>query len=145
MPRTIRSRSFSSPPEDVWAVIADPHHLPRWWPRVTRVEAADEDGFTQVMQTRAGRVVRADYRIVELHAPHHARWHQQLDGSPFERVLRTSVIEIDVASDPPEGSRVTIQLRQQLRGLARLGGWMVRRAARAQLDEALDGLARIHD
>lgn len=144
MPRTIRSRTFASAPEDVWEVIGDPHHLPRWWPRVTRIESVDEDGFTQVLQTRGGRVVRADYRVVELHPPRHARWHQQLEGSPFARVLRTAVIEIDVAPDPP-GSRVTIQLRQQLRGLARFGGWMVRRAARAQLDEALDGLARIHD
>jgi len=134
---------MSSPPEDVWAVIADPHHLPRWWPRVTRVEAADEDGFTQVMQTRAGRVVRADYRVIDSRAPTHVRWHQQLEGSPFARVLRTSVIEIDVSPEPG-GSRVTIELRQQLRGMARFGSWMVRRAARGQLDEALEGLARLH-
>jgi uncharacterized protein YndB with AHSA1/START domain len=144
VPRTIRSRSFEIPPEDIWAVVGDPHHLPRWWPRVTRVEAADEDGFTQVMQTRAGRAVRADYRIVELTPPRHARWHQRLEGSPFARVLRTSVIEIDVSPEPG-GSRVTIELRQQLRGMARFGRLMVSRAARTQLDEALDGLARIHD
>jgi uncharacterized protein YndB with AHSA1/START domain len=144
VPRTIRTRSFETPPEEIWAVVGDPHHLPRWWPRVTRVEAADEDGFTQVMQTRAGRVVRADYRIVELHPPRHARWHQQLEGSPFARVLRTAVIEIDVSPEPG-GSRVTLELRQQLRGMARFGRLMVSRAARTQLDEALDGLARIHD
>jgi uncharacterized protein YndB with AHSA1/START domain len=143
VPRTIRSRSIQSAPEDVWAVVGDPHHLPRWWPRVTRVEAADEDGFTQVMMTRAGRPVRVDYRIVESHPPRHARWHQQLEGSPFARVLRSSVIEIDVSPDEG-GSRVTIELRQQLRGMARFGRVMVSRAARTLLDEALDGLARIH-
>jgi uncharacterized protein YndB with AHSA1/START domain len=144
VPRTTRSRSFEAPPEEIWAVVGDPHHLPRWWPRVTRVEAADEDGFTQVMQTPAGRVVRADYRIVELQPPRHARWHQRLEGSPFARVLRTAVIEIDVAPEPG-GSRVTLELRQQLRGMARFGRVMVSRAARTLLDEALDGLARIHD
>ena len=144
MPRTSRSRSFEAPPEEIWAVVGDPHHLPRWWPRVTRVEAADEDGFTQVMQTRAGRLVRADYRVVELHPPRHVRWHQRLEGSPFARVLRTAVIEIDVSPEPG-GSRVTLELRQQLRGMARFGRFMVSRAARTLLDEALDGLARIHD
>jgi hypothetical protein len=39
---------------------------------------------------------------------------------------------------------VTIELRQALNGFfPRFGGYMVRRAARATLDEALDGLERI--
>jgi hypothetical protein len=59
-------------------------------------------------------------------------------------VLRTAVIEIDVSPEPG-GSRVTLELRQQLRGMARFGRLMVSRAARTLLDEALDGLARIHD
>jgi hypothetical protein len=33
-------------------------------------------------------------------------------------------------------------LRQSPRGWARFGGFMLRRAARRQLDEALDGMAR---
>jgi hypothetical protein len=38
---------------------------------------------------------------------------------------------------------VTIELRQALNGVSRFGGYMVRRAARATLDEALNGLERI--
>jgi hypothetical protein len=38
---------------------------------------------------------------------------------------------------------VTIELRQALNGVSRFGGYMVRRAARATLDEALGGLERI--
>jgi uncharacterized protein YndB with AHSA1/START domain len=144
VPTTTRSRALASSPEEVWALIAEPRRLARWWPRAVRVEATDAGGFTQVLQTRAGRTVRADFRILDVRPPRHVRWEQQLEGSPFERVLRHAAIEVDV--DPaPEGARVTLALHQSLRGMARLGAIVVRRAARRQLDEALDGLARIRD
>jgi uncharacterized protein YndB with AHSA1/START domain len=144
VPKTTRSRALASSPEQVWAQIAEPRRLARWWPRAVRVEATDSGGFTQVLQTRAGRTVRADFRVLDVRAPRHVRWEQQLEGSPFERVLRRAAIEVDV--DPaPEGARVTLVLHQSLRGMARLGAIVVRRAARRQLDEALDGLARIRD
>ena len=40
------------------------------------------------------------------------------------------------------GSELRIELRQSPRGWAHFGGFMLRRAARRQLDEALDGMAR---
>ena len=39
MPTARRSRTVAAPPERVWGTVGDPYHLPRWWPRVTRVEA----------------------------------------------------------------------------------------------------------
>jgi hypothetical protein len=43
-----------------------------------------------------------------------------------------------------EATSVTIELRQKLSGFfPRFGGFMVRRAAAATLDEALDGLERV--
>jgi len=42
------------------------------------------------------------------------------------------------------GTRVTLELRQRLRGSARLGAFLVRRAARRQLDDALTRLAELH-
>ena len=144
MPSVIRSRNFATTPQDLWNVVADPHHLPRWWPGISRVEAADEDGFTQVMKTKAGRSVRADWRVVERLAPRRVRWHQQLEGSPFARLLRSAVIEIRLEQGE-HGTQVTLELRQRLRGMARFGRILFKRAARRQLDEALTGLARIHD
>jgi hypothetical protein len=48
------------------------------------------------------------------------------------------------ARNDAAATEVTIELRQTLNGfLARLGGYMVRRAAAATLEEALDGLERI--
>lgn len=141
MPTTRRTRTLSAPPEDVWAVIADPHHLPRWWPRVGRVEGVEADSWTQVFTTKKGRTVRADFRLLESRAPHRRVWAQELEDSPFERVLGEAVtaVTLNAAS---LGTEVDLELRQKLRGFARFGRFFVRRATRSLLDEALDGLVR---
>lgn len=113
--------------------------MPRWWPRVLRVEAVDEDGFTQVLTTDKGKPVRADFRVLESVAPARRRWAQELIGTPFERILIRSDTEIRL--DPADrGTRVTVSRAQTLRGMARLGSFMVSRASERQLDEALSGL-----
>ena len=66
MPTARRSRTIAAPVEELWEVICDPHHLPRWWPRVKRVEDVDGDAFTEVMTTAKGKVVRADFHLVQL-------------------------------------------------------------------------------
>ncbi|MGH2855564.1 MAG: SRPBCC family protein, partial [Solirubrobacteraceae bacterium] len=38
MPTTQRTRTIAAPAGEVWELVSDPHHLPRWWPRVARVE-----------------------------------------------------------------------------------------------------------
>jgi uncharacterized protein YndB with AHSA1/START domain len=130
-----------APPEEVWKVIADPHHFPRWWPRVERVEGVDGSRWTKVFMTRKRRAVRADFAVTEARRPERLAWRQQLEGSPFERVLGDSVTEVSI-EPAGEGSRVTIVQRQKLRGMARFGGLLVRRATGRLLDEALDGLER---
>jgi uncharacterized protein YndB with AHSA1/START domain len=139
VPTTRRSRTIAAPAEDVWAVVADPHHLPRWWPRVTRVEGVDEDAFTLVLATDKGRGVRADFRVVESEEPRVRSWAQEIEGTPFEGILRLSHTEVILQPDSG-GTKVTIALRQRLRSFARLGGMLVRRASGRQLEEALDGL-----
>jgi hypothetical protein len=63
-----------------------------------------------------------------------------LAGSPYEGVLRSS--EIAFRLEPGEAqTRVTIEHRQRLRGWSRTGGWLLRRASRTRLDQALAGLA----
>jgi hypothetical protein len=57
-------------------------------------------------------------------------------------VLSESVIEVHL--EPADGgTQVTIAQRQKLRGYSRTGGFLLRRATRAKLDEALDGLEKI--
>jgi uncharacterized protein YndB with AHSA1/START domain len=143
VPTVRRSRTLRATPEEVWAVVADAHHLPRWWPRVTRVEGVEADAFTQVLTTDKGVAVRADFRVVEASPPAVLRWEQQVANTPFERILAASEVEIRLADAGGAATDVAITLTQRLRGVGALGGVMVRRAGRRQLDRALDGLEAI--
>jgi uncharacterized protein YndB with AHSA1/START domain len=126
----------------VWELISDPHHMPRWWPGVARMEDVQEERFTQVMMTKKGRPVRLDFRLVESDPPWRRSWEQELDGTPFERVLDEAVTEVSLEPEA-EGTRITIAQYQKLRGYSRTGGFLLRRATRSKLDEALDGIERL--
>jgi carbon monoxide dehydrogenase subunit G len=148
MPVVRRSRIVAAPPERVWEVVSDPHHMPRWWPLVKRMEGVGEDQFTQVLTTQKGRLVRADFRVLVSEPPGvrggaAARrvWEQEMEGTPFERFLDEALTEIVL--EPQDGAtRVTIALTQKLHGYSRTGGFLLRRATRTRLDEALAGLER---
>jgi uncharacterized protein YndB with AHSA1/START domain len=139
MPTTRRTRAVAAPPEAVWRVVGDPYHLPRWWPKVERVEAVAGERFTELLRSKAGRAVRADFRVVERRKERLLRFEQELANTPFERVLASA--ETSIVLEPAgDGTAVTVTVRQRLRGLSRLGGFLVRRATRQIIDEALDGL-----
>jgi uncharacterized protein YndB with AHSA1/START domain len=146
--RVVRSRTLAAPVGDVWRVLEDPYALPRWWPLVRRVDGVCASGWTMIMSppptpnARAGgRGVRADQRLEASEPEASRRWALVVPGSPFERVLRASVVEARLA--PADGgSELTLELRQSPRGFARFGGFMLRRAGRRTLDAALDGMAR---
>ena len=143
MPATRRRRDVDAPREEVWRTVGDPHHLPRWWPRVERVEGVGGAGFTEVLRTDKGVSVRADFRIEARREPELIAWAQDVDGTPFERVLKSATTSITLR---PKGSGTEVEVRvdQQLRGVSRLGGFMLRRATARQLDEALAALERLH-
>jgi uncharacterized protein YndB with AHSA1/START domain len=143
MPTTRRSRTVADVPERVWETVSDPYHLPRWWPHVERVEAVTADHFTEVLSTDRGRSVRADFRVVESRAPERRAWEQEVGGSPFERIMVSGRTEVQLAPEGA-GTRVTLTIRQQMRGTARLAGWVVRRGTRRVLDEALGALEGLH-
>ena len=139
MPTTTRKRTIGAPPEAVWDVVADAHHLARWWPRVRRVEAVSPTGWTKVFMTEKGRAVRADYTVLETDPQRSIAWRQELEDSPFERLMDEAVTEVDL-EQVGEGTEVTLTLRQKLRGWARFAPFLVKRGTRRLLDEALDGL-----
>lgn len=131
-------------PETVWSVVGDPSHLPRWWPKVQRVESVTAHEFTAVYGTAKGRPVRADFRVTASEPPRHRRWEQVLAGSPFEKFLSAFALSADVAGDDAAGgTALTLTAEQTLRGVSRFGGFMARRGMRRQLDEALDALEGI--
>jgi uncharacterized protein YndB with AHSA1/START domain len=134
-----RSRTVGAAPEVVWELLADPHALPRWWPRTERVEGVSATGWTAVLRSPRGRPVRADWRLEVVEAPRRRAWAQQLEGTPFEKVLTERRVEARLER-APAGTRVALELRQRGRGWSRFGGFMLRRAARRELDAALDGL-----
>jgi uncharacterized protein YndB with AHSA1/START domain len=143
VPATRRSRVVPAARDDVWRTVGDPRHLPRWWPRVERVEGVHGDGFTELLRSDKGATVRADFTVLLRRAPEQMRWRQEIEGTPFERLLAASETTVSL-SDAEGGTKVELRLDQQLRGVARLGGFMVRRAARRQLDDALRGLDALH-
>jgi uncharacterized protein YndB with AHSA1/START domain len=148
MPRVTRRRTLRATPAEVWAVVADPYSLPRWWPRTVRVEnvertkAGRRSQWTKVLEGRDGRGIRADFRCISSAEGERFVWAQEIEGSPFERVLRSSVLEIGLERAEGGATEVTVTSRQGLRGLSRLGSPMMRRGTARILDEALEGLER---
>jgi uncharacterized protein YndB with AHSA1/START domain len=146
LPRARRSRVIAADRGAVWRIVSDPHHLPRWWPKVSRVEDVYErergagTRWTTVFETASGKGVRAEFRCRRSREPDEYEWEQEIEDTPFAKVFRTSVTTVSLA-DEDEGTRVTLQLDQDLRGLSRLGGFMVKRASTEQLDGALESLA----
>jgi uncharacterized protein YndB with AHSA1/START domain len=167
VPTARRSRTIAAPAEQLWELVCDPHHLPRWWPRVTRVEGVRGGAFTEVMRTRKGKVVRADFDIVRKDDGERLlTWAQRVQGTPFASVLSAAETDVQLTPVAVKGkgtdssgtqsgaTTVTLELRQTLAGFStkrgvltglspRFGGRMVRRAAERTLGEALDGLEQI--
>jgi len=145
VPRATRRRTIAAPPGEVWALVSDPYSLPRWWPRTGRVENVDSKSagkrsqWTKVLETAEGRGVRADFRCTGSTEGERYAWEQQLAGTPFERHLRASEVEIKLRPEG-EGTKVTIASKQTLKGLSRLGSPMMGKGQAKILDEALDGL-----
>jgi uncharacterized protein YndB with AHSA1/START domain len=147
MPNVARSRSIPTSGERVWALVADPHNLPRWWPETIRVEDVHGDAgskrsrFTQVFSTTKGKPVRADFRCTASTSGRRLVWQQELEGTPFEGFLRDA--ELELTLEPGAGAdvtEVTVDARRKLRGLSRLGSLMMRRATGRTLSAALAGI-----
>jgi uncharacterized protein YndB with AHSA1/START domain len=141
---TTRQRTIEAPTPQLWELVRDPYHLPRWWPRVARVEAVADGAFTEVLKTDKGKLIRADFTLLALEeSQRRLAWSQQLEGTPFARLLLAAETEVRL-TPAGEATDVVLELRQQLAGvLPRFGGFLVHRAAGATLDEALDGLEQI--
>jgi uncharacterized protein YndB with AHSA1/START domain len=135
-----RSRTLAAAPERVWAVVGEPRALARWWPRVERVKAITPSGWTTVLRSDRGRAVRADWRLEDEDAPRRRAWAQDLDGTPFAKVLAERRVEVTLEQAGAGETRVTLELRQRGRGMARFGRFMLRRATRRELATALERL-----
>jgi uncharacterized protein YndB with AHSA1/START domain len=136
-----RERVLSGAPADIWRIVSDPARLPAWWPGVSRVEEASREAWTTVLVSPKGKSVRADYSLVEAREPECLRWRQEVDESPFERLLAESLTELELEPDPGGGTKVRLTLNQRPRGWARFSPFQLRAAAGRQAEAALEGLA----
>ena len=144
MPVVTRHSGFDAPLERVWKVVSDPYSLPRWWPRVQRVEEVSESGWTMVLVSDRGKPIRADYTLADSRPMEMLEWHQELAETPFERMLSQARIVIELGEDEGSGrAAVVLRSTERLRGLARLGSPMVRRATRRRLTQALEQLGEL--
>ena len=91
--RVTRSRSLRAGAPDVWAVLVDPYALPRWWPLARRVEGVTEAAGRSCSGREGGRGVRADQTLEASEPERLRRWALVVPGSPFERVVASSVTE----------------------------------------------------
>jgi uncharacterized protein YndB with AHSA1/START domain len=141
VPEVTRERRIAAPAERVWDLVSDPFYLPRWWPATARVEDATQTAWTSVLKTPRGATVRADFTRTAYEPLRRIAWRQELEESPFERVFSSAETAIRLDPEGQEATRVAVVTAERLRGRYRLGGWLVRRAARKRLDEALAGIA----
>ncbi len=128
MPTARASRTITAAPDELWRIVSDPYHLPRWWPRVERVEDVADGAFTEVMRSPKGKTVRADFDLLRAdEGSGVVHWQQRLEGTPFAGVLSHSETELRITpahAGAPAGlggegssaSEVTIEMRQELSG-----------------------------
>ncbi len=142
-----RTRTVKAPVGDVWSLVSDPYNLPRWWPRVSRVENVDSKSggrrtrWTKVLATAEGRGVRADFRCLSSAERERYVWGQELEGTPFERHLKALQVEVRLREQGRD-TEVSLTEEQSLKGMSKLGSPLMRRARGDVLNEALDGIER---
>jgi uncharacterized protein YndB with AHSA1/START domain len=137
--RLQRARTVAAAPEAVWALLRDPRALPRWWPRTERVEGVHGGGWTTVLRSPRGRLVRADWRLDSSEKGVRRAWSQQVQDTPFAKVLRARRVE---ARLEPAGAGTRVTLAIDLRPKRMAGAVLLRGPVRRELRDALAGLAR---
>ena len=143
MPTVSNRRSIDAASAAIWEIVSDPERLAAWWPGVARVEDATPHAWTTVLTSPRGKQVRADYSRAEFDPPRLMAWRQELEESPFERILREAVTTVRLEPESESATAVEVTVRQRARGFGRFGYVQLRRAAARQADEALVSLAAL--
>ena len=145
MPRVSRRQRLEASPGDIWRVVSDPYHLPRWWPRTQRVENVTSGPRRAASGPRCWRRETGGACAPTIAASAPQRASATCSSSSWRGHPSTgSCARPAPRSDAARAGRhrVTMTAEQRLRGLSRLGGLMMRRAMGRTLSEALNGLER---
>ena len=134
-------RTLAASAETVWTTVGDTARIARWWPLVTRVESASDHGFTEVLTSKRGKEVRADFRVTAHQRARRLAWALDLEGSPFARIFSVSEYELTLqASEDGAATEVRLQHHVAMAGTNRLGAFLAYRSARRTLRQALAAL-----
>jgi hypothetical protein len=79
------------------------------------------------------------FSLADLDDGRHVRWVQELEGTPFARSVKSAAEEVSV-EETDGGSRIELVIERRMKGTARLGGLLIARGQRRELDQALDRL-----
>jgi uncharacterized protein YndB with AHSA1/START domain len=145
LPRVSRKVELPVGIGSVWEFVSNPGNLPRWWPRVVRVEGVvGRSGtatlsWTSLLEADSGRRVRLDFEATNCDPPVQFSWCQELTGTQFEKHLRRQEYSIRL-----EGSqdRTVLELvaETDLKGSAKLATLNLRKSQGQVLDRALADL-----
>lgn len=134
-------RTLAAPADTVWTTVGDTARIARWWPLVARVESASDHGFTEVLTSKRGKEVRADFRVTAHHRASRLAWELDLEGSPFARIFTVSGYELTLKpSADGAATEVRLQHHVAMAGANRLGAFLAYRSARRTLRQALAAL-----
>ena len=110
--------------------------------RLARVEEVTDDAWTKVFTSPKGRACVPTTPLLESEPLERLLWHQEVEESPFERILAMSSTEL-LLEDANGGTRLTVRS-----GSARAAGAASRRFSSvprgyAKVEGAIDGLKEL--
>ena len=103
----------------VWELVSDPYHLPRWWPTWSASRTSPTEAWTTVATSSRGRSVRFDFAARRTRArPSRIVWRQELEETPFERYPA----RVGHRGEPRAGRRGSTRVELRIRAQAARAG-----------------------
>jgi uncharacterized protein YndB with AHSA1/START domain len=116
MPTVTAARELLARPSDVWAFLAEPHHLPDWWPGLGGVQP-DRRGVAPGARWQ----VTGEQRPTFLRKPHASGTLLVLAAEPERRLefqLTNDRVTVELTLEPAGSDRTLATLRVE-------GAWLV--------------------
>ncbi len=132
MPTVEDERELLAAPANVWAFVAEPHHLPDWWPGIAGVEP-DRRGFAPGARWRLRRSERPGL-LRRAHAEEQLLVREVEPRERFAFHLTGDRLDVELRLSRAEGDRTVARLTVS-------GPWLV--GLRRSLPQT--ALGRLHD
>ncbi len=111
MRRSEASRELLAPRGDVWAFLAEPHHLADWWPRVRAVQP-DRRGFSPGARWHV--VASEQFAVTSWRDPKRPKTLVIVEIEPFERwtwhLTGPAPIDVEIRLAAPAADRTLVAI-----------------------------------